>query len=95
MKLVTFTFYNLLFLRVQFHLEEGGDLIWKVPPALEQESLPFFSCETFVVSVIVIYVLVDRNLLPLYSKFNKPASKLCQQNGQLPLYVFKVSLRKF
>ncbi|XP_020620458.1 uncharacterized protein LOC110058203 [Orbicella faveolata] len=33
---------------VQFHLEEGGDLIWIVPPALEQESLPFFSCETFV-----------------------------------------------
>ncbi|KAL9955418.1 hypothetical protein ACROYT_G036744 [Oculina patagonica] len=33
---------------VQFHLEEGGDLIWKVPPASEQETLPFFSCETFV-----------------------------------------------
>lgn len=49
-------FRNLLFRRVQFHLEEGGDLIWIVPPALEQESLPFFSCETFVVSAIVIYV---------------------------------------
>ena len=47
-------FYYLLFCSVQFHLEEGGDLIWIVPPALEQESLPFFSCETFVVSVIVI-----------------------------------------
>ena len=65
MKLVAFKFYNLLFLRVQFQLEEGGDLIWKVPPALEQESLPFFSCETFVVSVIIIYVLVDRNFAPL------------------------------
>ncbi|KAJ7373532.1 hypothetical protein OS493_011132 [Desmophyllum pertusum] len=33
---------------VKFHLEEGGDLIWTVPPASEQEMLPFFSCETFV-----------------------------------------------
>ena len=60
-----YSFLNLLFRRVQFHLEEGGDLIWIVPPALEQESLPFFSCETFVVSVIndiVIYVLADRKL---------------------------------
>ena len=86
MKLVIFRFffYNLLFCSVQFHLEEGGDLIWIVPPALEQESLPFFSCETFVVSVIVmfIYVLTDKKFttmnaililrlmaLPVYSVF--------------------------
>ena len=41
---------------VQFHLEEGGDLIWIVPPALEQESLPFFSCETFVVSRLLLFM---------------------------------------
>ncbi|RMX49172.1 hypothetical protein pdam_00021260 [Pocillopora damicornis] len=34
---------------VQFSLEEGGDLIWSVPPTSEQDTLPFFSCETFVV----------------------------------------------
>ena len=63
LKLVIFySFDNLLFLSVQFHLEEGGDLIWMVPPALEQESLPFFSCETFVVSVIIIYGLDDRKI---------------------------------
>lgn len=57
MKLLRFTFYILCcFFSVQFHLEEGGDLIWIVPPALEQESLPFFSCETFVVSVIIIFM---------------------------------------
>lgn len=34
---------------VQFSLEEGGDLIWSVPPTSEHDTLPFFSCETFVV----------------------------------------------
>ena len=59
----------MLFLRVQFQLEEGGDLIWIVPPALEQESLPFFSCETFVVGVIVIYLLADRKFASMNAIF--------------------------
>ena len=43
---------TIFFIRVKFNLEEGGDLIWSVPPASEQDTLPFFSCETFVVSAL-------------------------------------------
>ncbi|XP_073245445.1 uncharacterized protein [Porites lutea] len=32
---------------IKFQLEEGGDLVWMMSSALEQETLPFFSCETF------------------------------------------------
>lgn len=76
-------FRNLLFRRVQFHLEEGGDLIWIVPPALEQESLPFFSCETFVVSAIVIYVLADRKFAATVPQMPK-----CSLIGYCTHYLF-------
>ena len=39
---------------IKFQLEEGGDLVWMMSSALEQETLPFFSCETFMVCNILL-----------------------------------------
>ena len=39
---------------IKFQLEEGGDLVWMMSSALEQETLPFFSCETFMVCNIIL-----------------------------------------
>ena len=37
--------------RTEFHLDESGDVSWKVSE--EAESMPFFSCETYEVNVKV------------------------------------------